>query len=107
MATNKASDVLVVTTDGIPDRGTITKTFGVVSATTNSATHSQSFLHFMENESQARADVIKLLQEKAVALGADAVVGLRYNDHIHTLGSDGETCSYFTLITAYGTAVKF
>ena len=98
------ADVLVVTIDQIPGR-TVAKVFGVVSATSNNSTHSQSFVHFIENESQARTDATELLQAKAEKLGANAIVGIRYNDHIHTLGSDGETCSYFSLITAFGTAV--
>ncbi len=99
-----AKDVLAVTIDDVPGRK-IAKVIGVVSATANTATHSQSFLHFMENESAARADATRLVQERASQVGANAIIGLRYNDHIHTLGSDGETCSYFSLITAFGTAV--
>lgn len=99
-----SSDFLLVTLESIPNKS-VERVIGIVSATTNSATHSQSFLHFMENEAAARVEATKLLQKKAQEAGANAVLGLRYNDHLHTLGSDGETCSYFSLITAYGTAV--
>eukprot|EP00010_Vexillifera_abyssalis_P003291 CAMPEP_0201551660 /NCGR_PEP_ID=MMETSP0173_2-20130828/8732_1 /ASSEMBLY_ACC=CAM_ASM_000268 /TAXON_ID=218659 /ORGANISM="Vexillifera sp., Strain DIVA3 564/2" /LENGTH=191 /DNA_ID=CAMNT_0047961973 /DNA_START=23 /DNA_END=598 /DNA_ORIENTATION=+ len=99
--------LICVSTRENPDAGwVVEQTLGVVTGTADASTHAQAFQHFHSNEKEARAKATAFMRTAAEALGANAVLAVRQNDTLHTLGHDAETCQYYTLITVYGSAVK-
>ena len=101
--------MIVVTTESIANRK-VTRTLGVVKGNTVRACHlgedlmayvknlvGGELIEYTEVIAQAREQAVDRMIQEARALGADAVVGLRFSTFYVTQGT--------TEIMAYGTAV--